>query len=255
MVYAEFMKLDFYKAFERWIGGQCLDDYYDPGFYNDETGEELRDPSFDEEGYYRAINNTVIAASRIYDQTNHKPFVLYDKSFDKLLDMAGLDSNVDICEIGVYGGIFLNGLVDYPNMNHKFGDSTWKGFEELVDGWFRKCADLHTWLSFYNSFYRFLGRSLLPEKLRQYNMMEYWRRLQEKGFVNEEYQIIHTNEIKNYHVGVIAYNLWIKSQCRWKDLENHFVNRDGKKFKNLRAEYKRRDVNNEIVREIEECFR
>jgi hypothetical protein len=255
MVYTEFIKLDFYKAFERWLSNQCANDYYDTGLYNDETGEMITEPYFDDDGYNKAIENTVIAASLIYDQTDHKPYILRNKSYQELLEMAGFDAQTDICQIGVYGGLFLMALVDYPNMNNKWGNFTWRSFEECVDMWFRSCSDLHTWLTFYNKFYRFIGRSLLPEELRRNNVMDAWRRLQEKGFVNEEYQIVYSNGIKNYHVGVIAYNLWMKSQCRWKDLENFFLTKERKTFKNLRTEYDRRNTNDTIITEIEECFR
>ncbi|MBR4387576.1 MAG: hypothetical protein IKT00_00115 [Prevotella sp.] len=254
MVYTEFIKLDFYKAFERWLSSQCAEDYYHPESYNDETGELISEPYFDEDGYNRAIKNTVIAASLIYDQINHEPYKLYDKSYEELLEMAGFETQTDICQIGVYGGLFLMGLVDYPYLNDNFGIARWRGFEMCVDQWFRNCSDIHTWLTFYKKFYSFKGRSLLPKELRQNKVMEYWRRLQEKGFIDEEYQIIYSNEIKSYHVGVIANNLWARSNCKWKDLENFFLTKDGKKFKNLRTEYERRNRDDPMIREIEECF-
>lgn len=253
MVYTEFMKLDFYKAFERWLSSQCADDYYHHEL-NDDEGELISEAYFDVDGFNRAISNTVIAASLIYDSIDHKPYMLYDKSYEELLEMAGFSSETDICEIGVYGGLFLMGVADYPNLSHKFGNALWRGFEMCVDQWFHSFSDVHTWLTFYKQFSKFIGRSLLPEKLSQKNVLEYWRRLQEKGFINDEYQIIYSHGLKNYHVGVIANNLWAKSGCKWKDLENFFLTKDGEKFKNLRTEYDRRNPNNSMVIEIEECF-
>lgn len=87
--------------------------------------------------------------------------------------------------------------------------------------------------------------------------MVYWRRLQQKGIVNAEYQIIYKKGVKNYHVAIIANEFKSKTDCTWEDFEKHFRTRKGKPFANLRTEYdivQSKDID-DVQRLIEECFR
>ena len=87
--------------------------------------------------------------------------------------------------------------------------------------------------------------------------MPFWKKLQDKGLVDDEYQIIYKKRIRNYHVAAIANNFRIKTDCTWKILEKHFLSRSKKPFSNLRDEYDKllRTDKDEFLKTIEECFK
>lgn len=257
MEYSEFKNFDFYPAFDSWLCVQLSVDFLTIPDHDDDERLES-DWKFDDEGYIKTFDDSVVAGLRIYNETDHDPLSLRGKSFEEMLDMAGVEDRTHIREEGVYGALFLAVVADYSNIEHRMGNVYWRAFEEVVDGWFRGCTDLHTWLTFYSTFIPFRYRSLLPEKLRNAKMEKYWKKLKDKGFIDEKYQIVYTGRIKNYHVRLIANNLHLESGCRWKDLEEFFVQRDGKPFKNLRKEnaiFIRDYPDDPLVDEIKECFR
>ena len=91
MKYSDFKKMDFYHAFEDWLYSEISGDFYSPPLYSDD-GDLLKDAEFDEDGCDRAVENTIKAAVLVYDQLDHDPIKLRNKSGDELLKMAGMDN-------------------------------------------------------------------------------------------------------------------------------------------------------------------
>lgn len=255
MEYNDFKKMDFYKAFEGWFYSEIANDYYFPEQYSDD-GELIEEASFDEEGCSRTVETTIKAAVLVYNQLDQNPNKLRDKSIDDLLQMAGLSNDGYIYYIGLYCGLFLCALADYKNYRHSLKGVVWRAFVGVIDSLFIP-QDKYIWLQFYAQFSRYHYLSLLPDKLKDEKVMKYWHRLQEKGIVDGEYQIIYKKGLKNYHVAIIANEFRWKTNSTWEDFEKHFRTRSGKPFANLRAEddiSHRRDKDT-IWEEIEECFR
>ena len=255
MKYSDFKKMDFYHAFEDWLYSEMSEDFYSPELYSDD-GEFLKEAEFDEEGRERAVENTIKAAVLVYDQLDHDPIKLRNKSVDEWFGIAGVDKEEYISYVGLYCGLFLCGIADYPNFRGSFKGVIWRAYVEIIDNLFDR-QDLHIWLQFYAQFNKYKTISLLPDKLKDDNMMKYWNRLQEKGIVNDEYQIIYRKGMKNYHVALIANDFKLKANATWEDFEKHFLTRKKKPFKNLRAEYEvalRKD-DDELWKIIEGCFK
>ena len=255
MKYSDFKKMDFYHAFEDWLYSEISGDFYSPPLYSDD-GDLLKDAEFDEDGCDRAVENTIKAAVLVYDQLDHDPIKLRNKSGDELLKMAGMDNDENISYVGLYCGLFLSGVADYPNFRGSLKGVIWRAFVEIVDNLFDQ-QDLLTWLQFYAHFNKYRTISLLPDKLKDENIMEYWNQLQRKGIVNDEYQIIYRKGVKNYHVALIANEFKWKANATWEDFEKHFLTRKKKPFKNLRAEYDvaLRKNKDKVWKMIEECFK
>ena len=169
--------------------------------------------------------------------------------------MAELDSDEYINYVGLYCGIFLCVVADYPNFRGIKG-ARWMAFVDIIDNLLGQ-ENLHTWLQFYSQFNKYRTISLLPDKLKDDKIMVYWHRLQEKGIVDSEYQIVYRKGLRNYHVAIIANEFRCKTSATWEDFEKHFLSRKKKPFPNLRIEFdvaqrKRKDS---IWKDIEECFR
>lgn len=257
MTYEDFSKMVFYQAFENWLYSELSESFYSPESYSID-GELISEEEFDEEGCSRAVEATIKAAVLIYDQLDQNPVKLREKSTDELLQMAGINNDEDIYYVGLYCGLFLCVVADYPNFKG-FKGIIWRAFLEIIDGRFDR-QDVHIWLQFYAQFSRYKAISSLPELLRDDKIMPYWRKLRQKNLVDDEYQIIYRKGLKNYHVALIANELKCKTFCTWEVLEKHFQTRKKKPFANLRTEYeyflcKKQNQKDNIQKMIEECFK
>jgi len=255
MEYNDFKKMDFYHAFEDWLYSELSADFYYPERYSDD-GDLIEEPSFDEEGCDRTVEETIKAAVLVYNQLDQDPNKLRNKRDNELLQMAGLNDDRNIYYNGLYCGLFLCALADFPNYRCSLKGVVWRAFVGEIDSLFIQ-QDKYIWLQFYAQFSRYHHFSLLPDKLKDDKVMGYWRRLQQKGIVNNEYQIIYKKGLKNYHVAIIANEFRWKTNSTWEDFEKHFRTRSGKPFANLRAEYdvSLRKDKDAIWEDIEECFR
>lgn len=255
MEYNDFKKMDFYHAFEDWLYSELSADFFFPERYTDD-GDLIEEASFDEEGCDRTVETTIKAAVLVYNQLDQDPNKLRNKRDNELLQMAGLNDDRNIYYNGLYCGLFLCALADFPNFRMSLKGVVWRAFVCVIDSLFIM-QDKYIWLQFYAQFSRYHYFSLLPEKLKDDKVMVYWRRLQQKGIVNAEYQIIYKKGVKNYHVAIIANEFKSKTDCTWEDFEKHFRTRKGKPFANLRTEYdivQSKDID-DVQRLIEECFR
>ena len=174
---------------------------------------------------------------------------------EDLLQMAGINDDKNISYIGLYCGLFLCISADFPNFRGNFKTVRWNAFVEIIDGLFDR-QDLLIWLNFYAQFKKYRTFSMMPEVLRKDTIMPYWKKLQDRGFINDEYQIIYKKGIKNYHVAAIANNFRLKTACTWRELEHYFISRSKKPFSNLRDEYdKVLRMDDDFLYSIEECFK
>lgn len=255
MTYDDFKRMPFYRAFEDWFYSEISGDYYYPETYSDE-GDLIGEAEFDAIGCERTVEKTTQAVLHLYDHLDQNPNKLRGKSGEELLQIAGINDAENISYIGLYCGLFLCVIADYPNFRDNFKYIWWCAFVEIIDGLFDR-QDLLTWLNFYSQFKKYRTFSIMPAVLREDRIMPYWKKLQDKGFVNDEYQIIYSKGIKNYHVAAIANNFRLKTDCTWRVLEQFFISRSKKPFSNLRDEYDktlRRD-SDEFLNSIEECFK
>ena len=255
MKYSDFKKMDFYQAFEDWLYSEISGEFYSSELYSEE-GELIHEAQFDEKGCERTVQTTIKAAVQIYDKLDQNPSKLRGKGYEELIQMAGITNDEHIYHIGMYCGMFLCVVADYPNFKRAFKYARWKAFVEIIDSMFDR-QNLITWLDFYANFNKYRTIYLLPDKLREDKIMPFWKKLQDKGLVDDEYQIIYKKRIRNYHVAAIANNFRIKTDCTWKILEKHFLSRSKKPFSNLRDEYDKllRTDKDEFLKTIEECFK
>lgn len=256
MVYETFIDSELYQKFTNWYSSKFIE-YYWPRVFYDDDGNITKEIPFDEEGFDSSLNKTLMAAARIFEIACEKRFLISDMSFDELLGMAGCNDDSGIYENGLYGAVFFIAVANYPKIiKRKWGFLFWRNVITTIDSWFRYNEDRLIWLELYATLDMDITLIQLPDELKTEKMLTYWKKLQDKGLIDNRYQIIYIPRIKNYHVAAIANELRIKSGVKWETLEKHFLQRNNKPFANLRTECDRRPAHkDDIMKTIEECFK
>lgn len=264
----EFKKSNLFEKYENWISSIIANDYYYPGCYN-EDGDEIGEPSFDDEAFEKEEEEILDSSLRVYEEIAHGR-IRQSKEPDRivsdeecstillnLLHNYGNTHNYTV----LLGTIYFLFVYDYPNYKVSCLHRTimMRFYRELFTHVAVNINAISEWLDLYASLRGLTSVLALPEELQNETAQKYFRRLKDAEFLDDNYKFAHRVKSAAWK-HLIARELKLKIQCTWDVLQDHFNvsnlrdDRTLQTFLNKRTS-ERNERDQDIYDRINDCFR